>query len=114
MLIFIKNYDIDNIRCKLFLLYLLNLLDIFFTLFLIKSGLFIEANPIIEHIIYTPDRLIFIKIALPGLLLLYIYMRIKKANKPQLIMSNRIINGAVFSYGALNLMHLIWSISFIL
>ena len=106
MLSYIKNYSIVNIRYKLSLLYLLNVSDIVFTLVLIRSGYYIEANPIMATIIYQPLKLLLFKILLPALLLCFIYIRMKKAIKHQLTISNTIINGALCGYGLLNLLHI--------
>lgn len=113
MISYIKNYSIINIKFKLSLLYLLNVLDIIFTVMLIKSGYFIEANPFMASIIDLPIQLVLLKIILPALLLSYIYFRMKKAIKHQLIISNTIINGALLGYGFLNLLHLFWFVNLI-
>ena len=113
MLSYIKNYSIINIKFKLSFLYLLNVSDIILTLLLIKSGYFVEANPFMASIIELPLQLTLLKIILPALLLSYIYFRMKKAKKHQLIISNNIINGALFGYGFLNLLHIFWFINLI-
>jgi len=108
MLYYIKNYSIDIFKYKLSLLYFFNVLDYIFTILLIRTGLFIEANPFIANIINKSPQSIFIKICLPAFLLLYIFFRMQKAKKHQLIVSNTIINGALLGYGMLNLLHLLW------
>ena len=108
LLAYIRGNSIYNIKCKLISLYILNVSDILLTLILIETGYFIEANPIIATFIEQPIKLILIKILLPALLLLYIYSRIKKAITHQLIISNTIINGALLSYGFINLLHIFW------
>ena len=107
MLSYIKNYSIVNIKYKLSLLYLLNVSDIIFTLLLINSGYYIEANPIMATILNQPVKLFLVKILLPALLLCFIYIRMKKAEKHQMIISNTIINGALYIYGLLNLLHIL-------
>lgn len=108
MLYYIKNYSIDFFKYKLSLLYFLNVLDYIFTILLIRTGLFIEANPFMVNIISKPPQAILFKICLPAILLIYIFFRMQKAKKHQLIISNTIINGALFGYGMLNLLHLLW------
>jgi len=102
------NPNILNIKSKLLILYILNVLDIVFTLLLLETGFFQEANPFMLYIINRPTKLLIIKIILPALLLFLMYLRIRNAQKHQLIISNKIINGALFGYGLLNLLHLIW------
>lgn len=108
MLYYIKNYSIDCFKYKLSLLYFFNVLDYIFTLILIRTGLFIEANPLMVNVINKFPLSLLIKICLPGFLLIYIFFRMQKAKKHQLIISNTIINGALFGYGMLNLLHLLW------
>ncbi len=50
----IKSYTLPNIQRKLILLFILNALDIIFTLILLSTGLFIEANIIMANIVESP------------------------------------------------------------
>lgn len=108
LIYYIKDYSIDIFKYKLSLLYLFNVLDYIFTILLIRTGLFIEANPFMINIINNPSQSILLKICLPAILLVYIFIRMQKAKKHQLIISNTIINGALLGYGMLNLLHLLW------
>lgn len=108
MLSYIKGYDLNNIKNKLGLLYFLNVMDILFTVILLKTGLFVEANPFMVPIVNNPVKLSIIKIIFPALLLAFLFFRIRKAKEHQLIISNKIINGALCGYILLNLSHLFW------
>ena len=44
MIAFIKNYEIESMKKKFILLYLLNVTDIIFTLLLLQTGYFSEVN----------------------------------------------------------------------
>lgn len=112
LLAYLKDYKYENIRIKIFILYLLNIIDLVFTVYLLNTGYFIEVNPIILHIIRDDKLLVIFKIILPFVLLLYICFRIRFATKSQLYISNRIINIAQLFYSLLNISHLIWIIVF--
>lgn len=111
MLTFIKNHDCIVIRKKLFLLYLLNITDILFTLFLLGTGLFMEANSIMAGFISNPLKCIALKGFLPAVLLLYIAIRIGKANERQLKQANILLNSVITVYLAVNLLHIVWVLS---
>jgi len=48
-----------------------------------------------------------LKIVLPAVLLLYVYIRMRKANEIQLKQSNIIINAAIIAYLLINIWHLV-------
>lgn len=108
MIAFIKNYDFENIRNKLLILYLLNVTDIIFTLLLLDSGYFIELNPFMVNAVQNPASSFILKLLLPAVLLVYLFLRIRKATDHQLKVSNVIINIATAAYVFINVSHLIW------
>lgn len=110
MLTFIKSYSLIIIKKKLILLYFLNLLDIIFTYFLLRTGLFWEINLLLSDPLQHPLRIIFLKVFLPAILLFFIYCRLQKASTKQLILSNMIINLVNFFYLLVNFTHIIWII----
>lgn len=61
------------------MLYVLNILDILFTIFLIRIGAFVETNILMQPIINNPILGLIINIILPLLLILYIFIRVQKA-----------------------------------
>lgn len=80
---FIKSFSYINIRKK-FLLYILNVADILFTLLLLKTGLFEEANGVMAGIAIDPIKSILIKVVIVGILLYIVYKRMNKATLKQL------------------------------
>lgn len=105
---FILTYDVKNIRIKLMLLYLLNVIDIICTLVLIHSGFYMEVNPIMVQVIHNQSASLILKVLLPALLLSYIALRINKATDHQLKISNLLINIITLVYIVINLLHFIW------
>lgn len=110
MITFIKNYSLDNIKYKLLILYILNVTDIIFTLLLLNTGLYIEANTLMTGAVQNPMAGFTLKVVLPAAMLFYLYIRMQKANNTQLKISNVIINIAAFLYALINTSHLIWFI----
>ncbi|MBZ9689108.1 DUF5658 family protein [Clostridium estertheticum] len=109
---FIKAYTYENIKYKLLILYLLNVTDILFTLLLLSTGLFMEANLLMVNAVQSVSASFILKIVLPAVLLLYIYIRMKKASETQLKQSNIILNIITGVYIIINFSHLIWFLLF--
>ena len=107
MILFIKNYTLENIKYKLIILYLLNVTDIIFTFLLLATGFFIEANLLMAKAVQSLSTSFILKIILPAGLFFYLYLRMKKANEKQLKQSNIILNIATAVYGIINIFHLI-------
>ncbi|MBZ9625370.1 DUF5658 family protein [Clostridium sp. FP2] len=107
LITFIKNYTLRNIKYKLFILYLLNVTDILFTILLLSTGLFLETNFLMTKALQSLSTSFILKIVLPAVLLLCLYIRMKKANETQLKQSNIIINIATSVYLIINFWHLI-------
>lgn len=112
LMYFIKTYTFENIKHKLLLLYLLNVTDILFTLLLLSTGLFMEANFLMVKAVESVSVSFILKIVLPAVLLLFIYIRMKKANETQLKQSNIILNIITGVYIIINISHLIWFLLF--
>ena len=108
MISFIKNYSLNSIKEKLILLYILNVLDIFFTVLLLSTGSFVEANYFMSSIVTSPLRYILIKIVLPAILLIFLFMRIKSATHEQLNKSNCCINIITGVYVFIDTSHVLW------
>lgn len=109
----LKSNKLLQFKYKLLFLYLLNVLDILFTLFLLKTGMFIEINPVMIKIVGNIYLSIIVKVLFPALLLLALYMRIQNASLKQITISHRIINIILIFYAAINISHIICSIFFI-
>lgn len=111
----LKAKDIISIKQKLILLYILNVADIIFTLFLVNTGMFLEANTIMATLVNNRQLVILvIKIVVPVVLLIGVYVRMKKATEKQLYQSNIIITATLALYVLINISHIIWSIMYIL
>ena len=111
MLTFVKDYAITNTRNKLFIIYLLNVTDIFFTHILLNTGFFSEANPLMMAVLQSVYAEVMVKIILPALLLLYLYKRMQNATEKQLKFSNVVINIIIILYTIINISHLVWLLS---
>jgi len=112
MVAFIKNYSLPVIKKKFILLYLLNVTDIIFTVLLLKTGYFQEANILLAKALNNPLLSLLLKIILPAVLLIYIYKQIKDADSSQLRASNVAVNISLTIYSLVNLSHLVWTILF--
>lgn len=108
MLTFIRNDSLEAIRSKLIILYILNVTDIIFTLFLIDTGYFIEANSFMSGVVQSTTGSLLLKAVLPAALILFLYIRFKDAHYKQLKYSNYIINAALGLYVLINLSHVFW------
>ncbi|NLP35396.1 MAG: hypothetical protein GX359_09460 [Clostridiales bacterium] len=119
MITFIKDYNLDAIKKKLILLYILNLIDIIMTLLLLSTGLFREVNFVMAKLVESPLASILCKAILPAILLSHLYIKIKDSAMAQcenpakvyqeLRISNIGINISILIYAVVNLSHLIWT-----
>jgi len=109
----LSNYKLESLRKKFIIIYLLNITDIIFTLLLLRTGKFIEINGIMRNIIDNEVLSIAIKIFVPLVLFLIIFIRMKKATEKQLIISSRIINACLILYIIINVSHVIWCFMFL-
>ena len=107
MISFISNHTLEKIKLKFLILYILNVTDMLFTIFLLSTGLFIEINFLMEKAVQSLLVSFMLKIVLPAVLLLYLYIRMRKANETQLKQSNIIINVVCTAYLLINLWHLV-------
>lgn len=110
MIGYLKAHDLKSIQNKIGILYLLNVMDIVFTLILLKTGFFVEANSFMAPIIDKPIITIMLKVFLVFVLLVILSYRIKDATEFQLRFSNYILNVANLAYLTINLSHIVWSI----
>jgi len=107
----LKKRDLDSIGRKLTIMYILNVTDIIFTLLLLHTGMFAEANSIMAPLVNHRQLLsIIIKIVVPFVLLIAVYQRMKDGTEKQLYQSNIMINVCLIFYGLINISHVVWSI----
>ena len=108
MIPFVKNHSLKSIKHKLLLLYVLNVIDIIFTLLLLKTGLFMEANALMVQVVECPKAAFALKVVLPAVLFILVYYRMQQAAPHQLKQSNLLISGAAFLYLLINISHIVW------
>ncbi len=94
---------------KFIVIYLLNVLDIIFTLFLTKMGFCYEANLIMKPIVNNYFYSFIFKIILPMLLLIFIDFRMVNASFSQLKISKKIANYCIGYYVVINIFHFTWT-----
>lgn len=109
MIAFIKKYNIETLKKKFIILYLLNVTDIIFTLLLLKTGYFEEVNLFMAKAVQSPLISLLLKVLLPAVLLIYIYRSIREADEAQLKVSNIAVNVSLSIYSFVNLTHLVWT-----
>jgi hypothetical protein len=114
MIAFINNYSLHNMKNKLLMIYILNITDIAFTLLLLSTGYFIEANLLLKNVVQNPTESFVLKVVLPALLLIYLYIRIQKASDKELKKANHFISGITVLYLLINISHLLWCSIFII
>lgn len=105
---FIRRYQLSNLKIKLLLLYLLNISDISLTIILVNTGLIIEANPLMANIITNSIATFFIKVLLPAVLFIYLYIRLKTATVKMIKLTNYCLIGLLGFYLIINVLHLVW------
>lgn len=105
---FLKSIDTIDQNYKLFIFYILNLLDILFTQFFVFTmpDVFKEANPFLKNIINTHTALI-LKILIPLFLVIYWQKRFNSSTHKDKIRANYAINFILFSFSLINLLHLV-------
>lgn len=108
MITFIKDNTLASIKKKLIILYLLNVTDIIFTLLLLETGLFAEANILMIKVVEKPMISLCLKIVVPALLLHHLYAKIKESEVGALRVSNIAINISLSIYIFVNLSHIVW------
>jgi hypothetical protein len=102
------------IRIKLMIIYLLNLSDIIFTIVLLDTGYYMEANYLMRNVVEDVALSFAIKGIVPFILITMLAVRIKKADDRQKKISNIVINGCLLYYGLINISHLLWSILYLI
>lgn len=111
---YFRAYNVPSLIHKLWVIYILNLTDIVFTLLLVSTGAFVEANPAMQNMVHTnPAMSIIAKTLIPLALILYITQRIQFANDKQLKQSNILINGLTILYVIINISHVCYTLLFI-
>lgn len=95
-----------GMKKRLFLLFMLNLSDWICTLALLRTGLFKEANPLMENVISNYALGFAVKAVMPFGLILFALTKLKDADRRQILISNNIALFGVSVYFLLNLYHI--------
>ena len=106
----LKRYDLEMVKRKFQLIYILNVTDIIFTLVLLRTGMFFEGNIFMRPFVASEYASIMLKIGLPIILLYYVFKRMAKATQKQLISSNLFINFCLVLYTFINVSHVLCTI----
>ncbi len=109
MLLFIKDYQPVILKKKYIMLYILNLIDIAFTILLLRTGYFKEVNLFMIKAVDRPIICVFIKVILPAILLGYVYQLTKFGEEDEWKVSNIAVNISLSIYILVNLSHLVWT-----
>ena len=107
---FIKQSSLSTIKIKLIILYILKISDILLTLILVRTGLIIEANPVMASIIENSFATFFVKGIIPALLFIYLYYRLQSATPKMIKLTNFCIFILLGFYFFINCLHLLWFI----
>lgn len=99
----------EAVRTKLIWIYILNVTDMLFTWFLLRTGCFVEANFLMKDIISSGFFSVVFKVVLPFLLLSLLSFRMRKASAKQLEKANLLINLCMIGYFAINVSHIFWT-----
>jgi hypothetical protein len=113
LLNFLLRHNIETLKTKFIGIYLLNVLDIIFTLILLKTGIFVEANSIMRSVIGNEVLSVGIKTLVPLILLFIVFLRMQKATDKQLILSNIIINACLILYILIDIFHCVWCLLYL-
>ena len=108
---FIKDYNLDGVKKKLIIIYILNVIDIVFTIALIKSGWFTEANGFMQSLVQSTLMSYVVKITIPATILLYIYMRVKNSDEKTLKMTNIGLLIPLIMYIGVDVLHVMYTIA---
>jgi len=107
----IKNYNLNGVKKKLIIIYILNVIDIVFTIALIKSGWFTEANGFMQSLVQSTLMSYVVKITIPATILFYIYMRVKNSDKKTLKMTNIGLLIPLIMYIGVDVLHVMYTIA---
>lgn len=97
----------------LFTLYVLNVTDYIFTLILLSSGLFIEANPVMNTPINTPWGFV-LKCIVPLMLVTYLHIRFCMSEPRHPRATRILLNIILVYYMIINTFHIFWLIYLII
>ncbi|ONI39624.1 hypothetical protein AN639_02405 [Candidatus Epulonipiscium fishelsonii] len=106
-------FSAKTLKTKVVFLYLLNVFDIIFTLILLETSYFQEANVFMQSIVTSNILSIFVKIILPAGIVFYILYLIKQCDIDKLIFCNVVISISIIFYILVNLNHLYLGLNYV-
>ena len=108
-----KNSGLERLEKNLKFLYILNIVDLFFTKILLRIGpdMFMEANEFLKPIINGYMSYV-LKIFVFGIILIYWYKRSFSSNEKQLKISIYASKVCLVLYLLINILHIIYTIMF--
>ncbi len=94
-------------------IYILNCSDLLFTYTYLKTGIFVELNPIMCILLINPYLTILVKVILPAIYLIYFFFRLTEHSTPALQLCK--IGGTLLmlTYTFINSLHLYYLIHFL-
>lgn len=101
--------DLTIFDSRIIIIYALNVSDYIFTLILIQSGMFEEANPILSAPINNFGGFL-LKCIVPLILLLYLRHRFRAAAEKQIKPIKYILDCTIGIYAIINIFHICWII----
>ena len=110
---FLQNASTPILQFKLTLIYILNVLDILFTTSLLKTGYFLESNPLMATIMQSCPLTIILKLIFPALLIIYVIRNLEALPLTNLKLSNYMINALLMLYLFILISHLVYTTFFI-
>ncbi|OON96435.1 MAG: hypothetical protein ATN36_05530 [Epulopiscium sp. Nele67-Bin005] len=106
MIYFIKNASAYTLRYKILFLYFLNVVDILFTLALLRTPYFYEANVLMQDIVTSDFMSIIVKVIVPAIVIIYILYLLNLHPYENLIFCNLAILLVTLFYLVILFMHL--------
>ncbi len=111
---FLISSRLDTIKQKFIALYILNVADILFTLFLLSTGMVDYRAPVIYEIKDNNFFSILIKCVITLLLLILEITRVNRSVEKHLMLSNAFITFCLAAYFIIDISHTIWCFKYLI
>lgn len=103
---FMQRCDSSALRIRMLLLYVLNILDMVVTKFLLQTGKFREVNPVMALALQSDWAPFLLKLLLPAVLLVYLDRRLRTVDGRHLRLSARVLEVLIAAYCIVSMLHL--------
>ncbi|WP_080023620.1 DUF5658 family protein [Clostridium thermobutyricum] len=107
------NSSYEKIKIKLLLIYILNISDFIFTIFLINTEMFYEGNFLMTSFVENPLKGFILKVVIIGLVLFFLGILFRYANKLELYHINYIVLLGLTLYTSVNILHVFYTILYV-